>query len=199
MTGRIEVLDTDNRPGFIRSEDGALVQFRLSEVTARQGNDLVVGQLVTFDVEQGNPPKAFSIKIEKRHYTSHGAEKRQQPVRYNGFEQSGNIRAYKFERLSPEGETQTAVVSTDLALFLKHRIGIQDGPALCLRLVTTEMNDARIDTQQPYLRTLTDEDMRAHTASRVVPEKRKHTTRANAANARARRHSWGSSGPRNGS
>jgi cold shock CspA family protein len=196
MTGRIEVLDTEGRPGFIRSDEGVLVHFRLSEVTARHADDLVVGQLVTFDVENGNPPKAFNIKIEKRHYTSHGAEKRQQPVRYNGFEQTGNIRAYKFERLSAEGETQTATVRTDLSLFLKHQVGLQDGPALCLRVVTAELSDELPEAQRPFQRTLTDDDMRAHTAARTVPEKRKHTTRANAANARARRHAWGSSGPR---
>jgi len=199
MTGRIEVLDTEGTPGFIRSEDGVVVHFRLSDVAIRHAVDLAVGQLVTFDLERGNPPKAFNIKIEKRHYTTHGAEKRQQPVRYLGFEQTGNIRAYKFERLSPGGERQTATVSSDLALFLTHHVGLQDGPALCLRLVTAELDAVDPDGHLPFQRSLTDADMLAHLASRPVAEKRNRTIRANVANANAGRHIWRGSGPRTNS
>lgn len=196
MTGRIEVLDTESTPGFIRAEDGVVVHFRLSEVATRYARDLAVGQLVTFDMENGNPPKAFNIKIEKRHYTSHGVEKRPQPVRYLGFEQMGNVRAYKFERLSPGGERQTATVSTDLALFLAHHIGLQDGPALCLRLVTAELDGIDPDSRLPFQRLLTDADMLAHLASRPVAAKRSHTIRTNFANSSAGKHVWRGSGPR---
>jgi cold shock CspA family protein len=196
MTGRIEVLDTEGTPGFIRSEEGVAVHFQLSEVAVRHAADLAVGQLVTFEVETGNPPKAFNIKIEKRHYTTHGAEKRQQPVRYLGFEQTGNVRAYKFERLSPGGEKQTATVSTDLALFLTHHIGLQDGPVLCLRLVTAELDAVDPDSRLPFQRSLTDADMLAYLASRPTPEKRSRNIRANLASANPGKHVWRGTGPR---
>jgi cold shock CspA family protein len=199
MTGRIEVLDTEDTPGFIRSEDGVVVHFHVSDVAVRYAGDLAVGQLVTFDLERGNPPRAFNVKIEKQHYTTHGAEKRQQPVRYLGFDQTGNIRAYKFERLSPGGERQTATVSTDLALFLTHNVGLQDGPALCLRLVTAELDAADSDSQLPFQRLLTDADMLAHLASRPVAEKRSRSVRANLANAGAAKHVWRGSGQRGSS
>ena len=197
MTGRIEVLDTEESPGFIRSEEGVVVHFRLTDVAPRYAGDLAVGQLVTFDLEKGNPPQAFNVKIEKQHYTTHAAEKRQQPVRYLGFEQTGNIRAYKFERLSPGGERQTATISTDLALFLTHQIGLQDGPALCLRLVTTELDASNPESQLPFQRSLTDADMLAHLASRPVAEKRNRGFRSNAAaTSSAGKHVWRGTGPR---
>jgi cold shock CspA family protein len=194
MTGRIEVLDTEDTPGLIRSEDGAVVHFRLSAVVVRHAEDLAVGQLVTFDLERGSPPRAFNIKTEKRHYTTPAAEKRQQPIRYLGFDQIGNVRAYKFERHSPGGETQTATVSTDLALFLTHRVGLQDGPALCLRLVTAELDGACAGGRVPFQRSLTDADMLAHLASRPVAEKKNRTTRTNLANSYAGKHLWRGSG-----
>lgn len=196
MTGRIEVLDTVETPGFIRSEDGLVVRFNLSEVAARYAGDLAVGQLVTFDLEKGNPPKAFNIKIEKRHYTTHGAEKRQQPVRYLGFEQNGNIRNYKFERIAPGGERQAATVSTDMALFLTHQIGLQDGPALCLRLVTVELEDANPVNHLPFQRSLTDADMLAHLARRPAPERRNRSIRTNLTGSHAAGHVWRGTGPR---
>jgi cold shock CspA family protein len=199
MTGRIEVLDTEGTPGFIRSEEGMVVHFQLSQVAVRHAGDLAVGQLVTFEMEKGNPPKAFNIKIEKRHYTTHGAEKRQQPVRYLGFEQTGNVRAYKFERLSPGGEKQTATVSTDLALFLTHHIGLQDGPVLCLRLVTAELDGIDSDSRLPFQRSLTDADMLAHLASRPTAEKRSRSIRSNLASANAGKHVWRGTGPRSSS
>jgi cold shock CspA family protein len=199
MTGRIEVLDTEGTPGFIRSEEGMVVHFQLSQVAVRHAGDLAVGQLVTFEMEKGNPPKAFNIKIEKRHYTTHGAEKRQQPVRYLGFEQTGNVRAYKFERLSPGGEKQTATVSTDLALFLTHHIGLQDGPVLCLRLVTAELDGIDSDSRLPFQRSLTDADMLAHLASRPTAEKRSRSIRSNLANVNAGKHVWRGTGPRSSS
>jgi hypothetical protein len=176
-----------------------VVHFQLSQVAVRHAGDLAVGQLVTFEMEKGNPPKAFNIKIEKRHYTTHGAEKRQQPVRYLGFEQTGNVRAYKFERLSPGGEKQTATVSTDLALFLTHHIGLQDGPVLCLRLVTAELDGIDSDSRLPFQRSLTDADMLAHLASRPTAEKRSRSIRSNLANVNAGKHVWRGTGPRSSS
>jgi cold shock CspA family protein len=192
MTGRIEVVGTDGAPGFIRSESGVAVRFLLTEVTARHARDLAVGQLVTFEMEQGNPPRAFNVCLEKQHYVSHEAEKRQQPVRYMDFEQTGNIRAYKFERVSG-GERQTATVNVDLGLFLKHDVGLQEGPSLCLRVVTAELNVAAIDSPSDVQRTLTDEDMLAHLA-RQPAERKRYGGRISTGTSHALKHVWRGSG-----
>lgn len=163
VTGRIETIGTEETPGSIRLANGVNALFETSEVLLYGTKGLAVGQLVTFDLEKGNPPKALNISLEKQHYTPHGTEKRPQGVRYLGFDQKDNVRGYKFESLSPE-ETQMVIVTVDMALFAKHRVGIQDGPALCLRLVMAE-------EWPPKQRSLTDEEMLAHLARRPVRAK----------------------------
>lgn len=187
MNGRIEVLSTENSPGLIKAENGVSARFSASEVAAHDTKGLAIGQLVTFDLEKGDPPKAVNISIERQHYIlSHGAGKRPQSFRYLGFEQNGNIRVYRFERFSADADAQTAVVTIDLDLFVKHRVGIQDGPALCLELVTAEY-DAAGPEAQTLQRSLTDQDMRVYLAAHAPPEKRRYggphnTARSHTAN-----------------
>jgi hypothetical protein len=55
-------------------------------------------------------------------------------------------------------EPRELVVSADVALFTKHRVGIQEGPALSLRLLSADPNSSRS--------ALTELDMQAHLARR---------------------------------
>jgi hypothetical protein len=60
------------------------------------------------------------------------------------------------------------VVTADLALFLQHRIGIQEGPGLCARKLAS-------DAQTPHLENveLTNDDLRAMVDARAVADARK--------------------------
>ena len=60
-------------------------------------------------------------------------------LRYVGFEQAQGIRSYKFERNRAGEDTEALIVTTDLALFTRHRVPIQEGPALCMRLLEAEV------------------------------------------------------------
>jgi cold shock CspA family protein len=195
MTGRIELLSTTDSAGYIRAEDGAKVSFRVTEVKVRDATDLAVGQMVTFDLELSQSPRAFNIRVEKRHYNAHEKDKLWQAIRYVGFEQEGNIRSYKFERQIPREEAVSAVVNADMALFLKHKIGLQDGPMLCLRLVVAEIDGSTGTDQTPYRRSLTDHDMLCHLASRRAPEKR-FGRRPGRTTTLPPTHAWRGTGPR---
>jgi cold shock CspA family protein len=195
MTGRIEALGSETSPGFIKAENDVIAFFNASDVSPRGAKDLAVGQLVTFDLEKGDSWPAVNISVERQHYGSHGAEKIQRSVRYMGFKQTGNIRAYEFERLSPEGATQTATVSTDLALFLKHHVRIQDGPALCLRLAMAELDVDNADGWSPIKRSLTDQDMQVHLPQRATTPKKRLGGRRPAPNPNVGKH-WRGTGPR---
>ncbi|HEY2014098.1 MAG TPA: hypothetical protein VGH38_11400 [Bryobacteraceae bacterium] len=60
-------------------------------------------------------------------------------LRYVGFNQANDKRLYFFER-DAKGEPLTRLaVSVDLALFLKHHIGIQEGPSLCARKLAADL------------------------------------------------------------
>ena len=195
MTGRIEVLSMDDAAGCIRAEDGARVSFRVSEITFGDATHLAVGQLVTFDMERGTSPRAFNIRIEKHHYNGHEKDKLWQSIRYLDFDQTGNVRKYKFERLTPGGEAFKRL-SVPTCIVLKHRIGIQDGPMLCLRLVMAELDDSDATEQAPFRRLLTDHDMLCHLASRPVPRRSVFGRRPGAANTLPPTHAWRGTGPR---
>jgi len=59
-------------------------------------------------------------------------------LRYMGFDQQKNTRTYRFDRIARGEPTTSIVMTVDIALFLKHRIGIQEGPALCSHKLALE-------------------------------------------------------------
>jgi cold shock CspA family protein len=172
MTGRIKNLNTGNASGFIKAENGSSVRFHSSAVLAYDINSLALGQLVTFDLDGGNYPKAVNVCVHNEHQVGHAPKKRPEtiPLRYMGFEQKESIRAYRFQRITPGEETKAFIVTIDLALFTKHHVSIQEGPALCLHLLMVELDAAIAAQQPPFERSLTDQDMLAHLASRPVPK-----------------------------
>lgn len=171
MTGKIKMLSGENASGFIKAENGLSVHFDSSAVLAYDATRLAVGQLVTFELESGDCSKAVNLCVQKQHPVPDAEEKRQENIRlrYMGFEQSESVRAYRFERISAGTETKTFIVTTDLALFRKHHVGIQEGPALCLHLLMGELNAAGAAHRSPLQCSLTDRDLLDYLASRPAP------------------------------
>ena len=95
---------------------------------------------------------------------------------YMGFEQVQNVREYMFHGVEHGQPTLVFVVSTDLALFRRNNVNMQEGPALCLRLLTVEL-PAAATAAQPLRRTVTDHDMLAYLIARAAPLAKKHALR----------------------
>ena len=93
-------------------------------------------------------------------------------LRYMGFDQKQNTRTYRFDGLANGQPTVHFVVSADLALFLAHRIGIQEGPTLCANKLSSTL-DPDSDTNLE----LTNDDLRAHASARSLAEARKAEAR----------------------
>lgn len=93
-------------------------------------------------------------------------------LRYLGFDQQKNVRAYRFDVLVKGEATKHCVVTADLALFLTHRIGIQDGPGLCSTKLISDLEDLTLEVHQ-----LTDADLRAHAVAREDAALRKAAAR----------------------
>lgn len=107
-------------------------------------------------------------------------------LQYNGFEQVNSVREYVFLCLLQGEETRTFVVSLDLALFRKHRVGIQEGPVLCLRKLQRDLEEAENTRGARLSRvTFSEKDMLAYVASRVAPKPRKPARRPKPARAAA--------------
>jgi len=93
-------------------------------------------------------------------------------LRYMGFDQKQSTRTYKFDGVANGQPTLHFLVTADLALFLAHRIGIQEGPTLCASKLSTAPAPA-VDTNL----VLTNDDLRAHASARSMAEARKAEAR----------------------
>jgi len=173
MTGRIRRLADGDETGSIQAEDGLNVSFDHSAVLAYDLDRLAVGQMVTFDIGGGAHPAAVNILSLESPQASRSAQRRLESdcLRYTGFEQSGSIRIFRFEQFVPGEERKVFLVTADLDLFARHHIGLQEGPALCLRVLTTDA-DAPAQDGPPSQCSLGDRDMLAHIARRPAPRKR---------------------------
>jgi hypothetical protein len=95
-------------------------------------------------------------------------------VRYLGFDQNRDERAYRFD-VSAKGElTRQFVVTADIALFRMHHIAIQEGPSLCASKLKA---DLAIDFVGAH--TLTDEDLRLYAAEHAAAAAKLAETRRN--------------------
>lgn len=93
-------------------------------------------------------------------------------LRYMGFDQNQNKRAYRFDGLAKGEATMHFVVTADMALFLAHHIAIQEGPSLCAHKITADPGAAG----QPAFE-LTGDDLQAHADARALAEARKAEAR----------------------
>jgi hypothetical protein len=86
-----------------------------------------------------------------------------------GFDQAKNIREYRFEGVAENETTQHFVVNADLALFVTYKVGLQEGPALCLKRLSADL-----EALQPLPHELTGADLAAHISSQAAaPAERK--------------------------
>ena len=89
-------------------------------------------------------------------------------LRYLGFDQKQNTRAYRFDGLTKGEPTIHFVVTADLDMFLKNRIGIQEGPSLCAHKLASDAQTPRLQNLE-----LTNDDLRALADARAAADARK--------------------------
>jgi len=171
LIGRISFFNDKNASGVISAEGGAALDFDVSEVLEYDVSGLATGQLVHFDLARGSSHKAINVSIHAFE-TNHSTETRFREIsrlRYLGFEQQGNVRAYTFERVSPGEEKNTFTVHIDLILFKRHHVVIQEGPALCMRLLAAELERPGAGDRPFFPCSITDQYMLAYLASKPAP------------------------------
>jgi hypothetical protein len=101
-------------------------------------------------------------------------------LRYMGFDQAHDKRVYKFDCTGAGKSTTRFVVSVDMVLFLKHHVGIQEGPALCARKLNAGFDaEQGVDPLLPQELTheLTNDDLLAYVAIRTAAEVRRAEAR----------------------
>jgi len=95
-------------------------------------------------------------------------------LRYHGFDQLQNARAFRFDIMNKGEVTRQAIVTADLALFLEHRVGIQDGPTLCASKLTADLENS-----VEGVHTLTADDIRLHAEARATADAKRIEARRN--------------------
>src|SRR2546425_330504 len=93
-------------------------------------------------------------------------------LRYMGFQQTKAVRVYRFDGVIEHAPTVHYAVAVNLELFLKHRVGIQEGPTLCARKLASDL-EAPLEGEH----TLTNDDLLAYVAAKQAVEARKAASR----------------------
>jgi hypothetical protein len=84
-------------------------------------------------------------------------------LRYLGFDQQGNTRAYRFDGITKGETTKHFTITAEISLFLVHHISIQEGPTLCAQKLAADLRNNALGVHA-----LTDDDLRRHIADRAV-------------------------------
>ncbi len=170
MNGRIERLATPEKPGRITTNSGPTHFCFAYRHMVGVADELAVGQLVSFEPEKGAPEFAVGVRPNEAVDSLAGDRKVPREIRYQGFEQTRNIRSYRFRAWRSGEENVDAIVSVDLALFRRHGIGIQEGPGICLRLLKAEFRESGVINVTTWTRALSDREMVEHLSSQPAPK-----------------------------
>jgi cold shock CspA family protein len=183
VTGRIKIINNASASGVIAVQNGLSVPFDLAAVLAFDQARLAVGQHVSFDLKGDGHGTAVNIFVQRSHHSLQVDSK--QPglssLRYAGFDQKGSIRSYRFERMLVGEEKETFWVVTDMALFTRHHVGVQEGPALCLQLLVGELSAIDVDKRLAVSRSLAESDLVALLANKALLKARSASKRKNRA------------------
>jgi len=90
-------------------------------------------------------------------------------LRYAGFEQTGSVRTYLFDHVVIGQKSTKMVVSAEIPLFLKYHVSIQDGPALCLHVLSSAVSNLEAANPIGPSCELTEDDIIAYLASKPKP------------------------------
>lgn len=169
MHGTITSFSGKGSSGAIQSDEGGCFDFAVAAVLAYDVATLSAGQLVNFEADGSSPPRAVNVSVRQSasiHFSEDTYRDIRRP-RYVGFDQQGSIRTYLFERFTPGAQTEHFALNTDVALFNRHKVRLQEGPVLCLHLLTSALG--AVAAGEPCPCSVTEQHVLAFLASRPVP------------------------------
>lgn len=169
MTGTVLTLASAGHAGTIRSMDGSRLLFTATAVLG-DPEALAIGQHVSFDIEHdGARRRAVRVFHEPVRRTVPARRQDGGPdLRFAGFLNAAGKRVYRFH-LMTVGEAVEHSVALDMKLLLKHRVGMQEVPALCAIKLAADLKTGS-DSRQHQLE---EDDLLQFTAARTAALQRK--------------------------
>jgi hypothetical protein len=176
MNGTIGRWQTNGSHGTIHAEDGRHLPFSTDAVWPYDLTRIGVGQVVSFELSRSDgsvmnvrrEPEPLVSALKTSPTTGH--------LEYQGFEHVANTRAYQFQRRVTAHPTEHFVVRVELSLLAKHRIGLQEGPAICGRMLTEELKALGGLPAPEQTRVLTEQDLLIYFVPRaVIPPRSRRT------------------------
>ena len=95
---------------------------------------------------------------------------------YMGFTQQASLRCFRFQRVLAQARPTNLpkvveiVMKADMALFLRFRIPVQEGPALCLQILTTQLEGSDDMALEPSSFAITTEHLSSFVSARTSVE-----------------------------
>jgi hypothetical protein len=95
---------------------------------------------------------------------------------YMGFTQEASLRCFHFERVLTQSGLSNLprvvqfTLKADMSMFMKHRIPVQEAPAICLRILTDELEHSDENTLAPVSYAVTTEHLSSFVSARAVSE-----------------------------
>ena len=101
-------------------------------------------------------------------------------LRYLGFDQLENARAYRFGVIGRSEDDRQFVITVDLGLFRKYGVAIQEGPSLCAQKLAADLeglhdgaHELTMNDLQAFVSRRADEDARRLQSRKGVPRRPK--------------------------
>jgi hypothetical protein len=92
---------------------------------------------------------------------------------YMGFTQEAALRCFHFQRVLTQArlanlpKVEQFTMKADMSLFMRYRIPVQEGPALCLQILTNALEGAQEDTVFPASYAVTSEHLSTFASART--------------------------------
>ncbi len=169
MTGTIVALLSAGRTGSIRTSDGSRLSFT-AEAVLGDFDTLAIGHRVSFCVEQNGVSRTATRVFHEpmRMLVPNKRPDTEPDLRYAGFRQAEGVRTYRFDAVTLGKPVQHSIL-LDTSLLIKHHIGMQEVPALCVKKVISDLR-ARPESVSHELG---DDDLRQIAGSRAAERIRK--------------------------
>ena len=102
---------------------------------------------------------------------------------YMGFTQEASLRCFHFQRVLTQARLANLpkvvqfTMKADMSLFMRYRIPVQEGPALCLQILTDALSGSDENTVLPASYAVTTEHLSTFASARTSVEEAKAARR----------------------